>query len=100
MEIKTATNDHIIHFFAFFVGSSSHHEKIYINPAPINAITDKTATYFIISATMLHIKSSISSLSLSHHGNQEHSMSISANVWLIIVTKYNIINHNTFIIIC
>jgi hypothetical protein len=56
IDINTATIDQIIHFLAFFVFSSSHHENIYINQAAIKAITATTATYFISSATSVFIK--------------------------------------------
>lgn len=75
IDINTQTKDQVIHFFAFFVFSSSQAESIYIIQAHIKAITAITATYFIISATSFHINQTEASVFHQlHQGNQVHSI--------------------------
>ena len=57
IETRTQTKDQIIHDFAFFVLSSSHHENKYINPLIINAITAITATNCITCHMIFVIRS-------------------------------------------
>jgi hypothetical protein len=97
IEIKTATIDQIIHFLAFFVFSSSHHENIYINQATIKANTATTATYFISSATSVFTKlKAFVPLAVSHQGSHSHSIFGPAAhktvfIFKLIKTKNNII---------
>lgn len=55
-ERSTHTSDHMIQVFAFLIFSSSPHERRYIIPLIIRAITAKTATYWITFQIRSHIK--------------------------------------------
>lgn len=57
IETSTQTKDQIIHDFAFFVFSSSHHESKYIIPLMINEITAIADTNCITCHIILVISS-------------------------------------------
>jgi hypothetical protein len=99
IDINTATMDQIIHFLAFFTFSSSHHEKMYINPAAIKANTATTATYFISSATSVFTKlNAFVLLATLHHGSHSHSMYGSAHKTVLTFKLIKIKNNIIFFI--
>ena len=55
VEIKTQTNDRVIHFFAFVALSSAQNDVIYKIQEITNENNEITATYFIISEIIFQI---------------------------------------------